>query len=51
MGHETKLILSSLNNRRDDWVAQFTEMNNRGDDTLLDGDKLNLSAFDSDEWV
>ncbi len=35
---------------RQGWADAFQAMAERGDDELLDGDALQLSAWDEEEW-
>jgi antitoxin MazE len=47
---EGQLVIRAAQGPRQDWDEQFEAMARRGDDKLLDGEVLNLSSWDTDEW-
>jgi antitoxin MazE len=47
---EGQLVIRSAQGPRQNWEEQFEAMAQRGDDKLLDGEVLNLSRWDTDEW-
>ena len=44
------LVIRPVKRPRASWAAAFQEMARRGDDALLDGEALSLSAWDEGEW-
>jgi len=47
---EGQLVIRSAQSPRQGWEEQFEAMARRGDDKLLDGEVLNLTSWDTDEW-
>jgi antitoxin MazE len=47
---EGQLVIRTARGPRHGWEEQFEAMAERGDDKLLDGEALNLSSWDTDEW-
>ena len=45
-----KLIIRSASLPRQGWEEKFQAMAASGDDSLLDGELANLSAWDENEW-
>ena len=45
-----QIVLRSLRRPREGWEESFREMAKRGDDRLLDGDLVNQTSFDEEEW-
>ena len=45
-----QIVLRQVRKPRAGWAEQFAEMARRGDDTLIDGDQLAASDWDSTEW-
>ena len=47
---EGQLVIRSAQSPRQGWEEQFEAMAQHGDDKLLDGEVLDLSSWDTDEW-
>ncbi len=47
---ENRLIITSPSRPRAGWADAFRRMALRGDDALLDGDVMNGSRWDEEEW-
>jgi len=47
---EGQLVIRSAQSPRQGWEEQFEAMARHGDDKLLDGEVLNLTSWDTDEW-
>ncbi|WP_395144679.1 AbrB/MazE/SpoVT family DNA-binding domain-containing protein [Armatimonas sp.] len=47
---EGKLIVRSVRPARQGWDAQFRVMTEARDDTLLDGEALTLTRWETEEW-
>ncbi len=47
---EGQLVIRSAQSPRQGWEEQFEAMAQHGDDKLLDGEVLNLTSWDTDEW-
>lgn len=47
---EGQLVIRSVRGPRQGWEEHFEAMAHRGDDRLLDGEVLNVSSWDADEW-
>jgi antitoxin MazE len=47
---ENRLVISPADQTRSGWSEAFQRMAKRGDDALLDGDVLEASAWDEEEW-
>ncbi len=45
-----QIVLRSARRPREGWEESFREMAKRGDDQLLDGDLVNQTSFDEEEW-
>jgi len=45
-----KLVLSCARRPREGWDEAFAAMAKRGDDRLIDGDQLDASSWDGEEW-
>jgi antitoxin MazE len=48
---QDQLIIRPIHHVRAGWDEQFAVMAAAGDDRLLDGDSLSLTAWDAEEWV
>lgn len=46
-----QLIVRAARPKRQGWDAQFQAMAQAGDDVLLDGEPLALTAWENDEWT
>jgi antitoxin MazE len=47
---QDQIVIRAAHSPRQGWDEQFQAMAQRGDDQLLDGERLNLTAWDADEW-
>ncbi len=47
---DTLLVRPVRRSAREGWEEQFEHMAAQGDDGLLDGEQLNASSWDEDEW-
>ncbi len=47
---ENRLVISPADHPRSGWSEAFQRMAKRGDDTLLNGDVLEASVWDEEEW-
>ena len=47
---DTLLVRPVRKSARQGWEEQFERMAAQGDDQLLDGEQLNASSWDEDEW-
>jgi antitoxin MazE len=47
---QDQIVIRATRSPRQGWDEQFQAMAHRGDDQLLDGETLNLTAWDADEW-
>jgi len=45
-----QIVLRQVRRPRADWAEQFAVMARHGDDTLVDGDQLTASSWDTSEW-
>lgn len=45
-----KLVLSRARRPREGWDEAFAAMAKRGDDRLVDGEQLDASSWDDEEW-
>lgn len=45
-----KLVLSRARRPREGWSEAFAAMAKRGDDRLVDGEQLDASSWDDEEW-
>ncbi len=45
-----QLIIRAAKSPRQGWDAQFQDMARAGDDRLLDGEKISLTAWEFGEW-
>jgi antitoxin MazE len=48
--HGDQIVVRSLRRPREGWDEAFRKMAQRGDDRLLDGELINQSRFDEEEW-
>jgi antitoxin MazE len=47
---KNRIVIAGASGPRAGWAEAFRVMAARGDDTLLDGDRLGTTAFDASEW-
>ena len=47
---ENRLVIAPVDAIRSGWVDAFKKMSDRGDDELLDADKLPPTQWEGDEW-
>jgi antitoxin MazE len=47
---QNNLVIRPLQHPRQGWEEQFRAMAEHGDDQLVDGDIVTLSAWDEEEW-
>lgn len=46
-----KIIIKTASRPRKDWEEKFKAMAERGDDRLLDVERMGQTSFDEEEWL